>query len=529
MPLARAGDGTDGSPGVPVDAADPSGKSRPSVPTTSSAPVDADSRDGVAHGRLRAAVVGAVLSLGIVALAVGSLPAEPSRASLLLAWLTTSLVVSATGLMAYLFWRLDGRPGLAWTASALTLVGLYGTGAAALGLAGLGAGHGPTGAGLADLLVATGAALCGAAAARSAAPPRHPLLLGAAPALAAVVLSSLLPAWPGAFSTPPGKAFVAVATLGLSALAAAGVAGGRLPSHLPHGLAASVLVGAGPWALIAGLAPTRGEVEPWAGGAALVLAATAAAVVLHALRAQDREREKSLQTLTARAIRAEAAARHNQDRMHEVRATAAGVASAAEVLAHGQLDLSATRRQMLCELLVDETERLRRLTHSFERGEVTRVDLDEVVGRVVGKQRALGQVVRWEPSGLAVEADADMLQEVLDILLVNAQVHAPGAWVRVNARLRHGAAVVQVRDTGPGVAPQVADRLFERGVRGPSSSGSGVGLHLARRLTAEMGGTLRLEPTLTGTRFVLSLTRHAEEVTHDSVEPGEHPDARGAC
>ncbi len=147
----------------------------------------------------------------------------------------------------------------------------------------------------------------------------------------------------------------------------------------------------------------------------------------------------------------------------------------------------------------------------------------------MGKQRALGQVVRWEPSELAVEADADMLREVVDVILVNAQVHAPGAWVRVNARARHGRVVVRVRDTGPGVPPEVADHLFERGAKGESSGGSGVGLHLARRLIGEMGGSLHHEPTQTGTCFVLALVPHAEEVSHDAVLPGEHPHARGAC
>lgn len=499
------------------------------MPTTAFAPVESAVRDSVARGRLRAAVVGPALALGLLALLGGTLHGDPGGKSSLLCWLAVSVVATTAGVAAYLAWRLDTRPGLAWVAAALVLVGLHGTGTALLALARLGTGEPPVAGTLTDVVAAASAAALGLAAARATGSPRHPLLLGAAAAVVLVALRALVPGLPAGSPGDPSGLLLAAAVLVPAALGAAGVATGRVPSHLRSGLAAALLAGAAPWPVLATVAALRGDGWPWFGAGALVVVVTATVHVLHGLRALDREREKSLQVLTARASRAEAAARHNQDRMHEIRATAAGVASAAEVLAHRQLELSAARRQTLCELLVDETERLRRLTHSFERGEVTRVDLDEVVGRVVGKQRALGQVVRWEPSGLAVEADADMLQEVLDILLVNAQVHAPGAWVRVNARLRHGAAVVQVRDTGPGVSPQVADRLFDRGVRGPSSSGSGVGLHLARRLAAEMGGTLRLEPTQTGTRFVLSLTPHAEGVTHDAVEPGQHPDARGAC
>ena len=67
--------------------------------------------------------------------------------------------------------------------------------------------------------------------------------------------------------------------------------------------------------------------------------------------------------------------------------------------------------------------------------------------------------------------------------------------------------LVRVADDGPGIAPEVRRSLFERGVRGPRSSGDGLGLHIARRLVRSQGGDLWLEDrgSDTGACFVLAL------------------------
>jgi signal transduction histidine kinase len=55
--------------------------------------------------------------------------------------------------------------------------------------------------------------------------------------------------------------------------------------------------------------------------------------------------------------------------------------------------------------------------------------------------------------------------------------------------------VVEVLDQGPGIEPELASRLFERGVRGShGGTGHGLGLHVVRRVAELHGGRVSLRP-----------------------------------
>ena len=68
--------------------------------------------------------------------------------------------------------------------------------------------------------------------------------------------------------------------------------------------------------------------------------------------------------------------------------------------------------------------------------------------------------------------------------------------------------VIEVADHGPGIAPPIAPRVFDRFVRlegARSRPGSGLGLSLAAAVARLHGGTLRLEDNAPGLRVVLTL------------------------
>jgi two-component system, sensor histidine kinase len=115
-----------------------------------------------------------------------------------------------------------------------------------------------------------------------------------------------------------------------------------------------------------------------------------------------------------------------------------------------------------------------------------------------------------------VMVDAQRLRQCLSNLLSNALKNTLQGQILLRARrsandddrpiLR-----IEVVDTGPGIAPDLADALFEPFARGPGSSlGTGLGLSITRALAKQMGGDLRLEqPTaggLSGAHFILTLT-----------------------
>lgn len=250
---------------------------------------------------------------------------------------------------------------------------------------------------------------------------------------------------------------------------------------------------------------------------ALVLVATAmlrSALESHATR---------LLSLRLRTDFAEEAVRRDQEQMHELRATVTGLCHASATLQRLDRHADPGYGERLEQMFVSELARLKRLlaASSPDPGDGP-VMLDQVIGPLVLCQREAGLKVHWRPRGLAVLAGADQTAQILNILLTNARTHACGAEVEISARQAVESVLVTVRDNGPGMPPTLADRAFERGVRGPESEGSGLGLFLARRLAADQGGAIELvRPQYrTGATFVLTL-RSATSSHH--LGAGSHP------
>ena len=96
----------------------------------------------------------------------------------------------------------------------------------------------------------------------------------------------------------------------------------------------------------------------------------------------------------------------------------------------------------------------------------------------------------------SLEIDPTRTQQVVGNLLGNALRHTPpGGRITVRAsRAAAGRAVaIEVQDSGSGMSPEVAARVFERFFRGPDSSGSGLGLPIARELVVAQGGEISVE------------------------------------
>lgn len=107
---------------------------------------------------------------------------------------------------------------------------------------------------------------------------------------------------------------------------------------------------------------------------------------------------------------------------------------------------------------------------------------------------------------LAFRGEAQDFQEILGNVLDNA-----GKWarrqVRVTARRQDGALSIWVEDDGPGLSPERAEMVFERGRRADERMpGSGLGLGIVRDLADLYGGWARIEAgDLGGARVVITL------------------------
>jgi two-component system sensor histidine kinase MprB len=84
-------------------------------------------------------------------------------------------------------------------------------------------------------------------------------------------------------------------------------------------------------------------------------------------------------------------------------------------------------------------------------------------------------------------ADPKLLKQALNLLVDNAMKYGG------NAELTARPGEITVRDHGPGVPPELGDRVFERFVRGNSNTpGMGLGLPLVRSLVTAIGGSVEL-------------------------------------
>jgi signal transduction histidine kinase len=221
------------------------------------------------------------------------------------------------------------------------------------------------------------------------------------------------------------------------------------------------------------------------------------------------------------------ALRHSEERQrefllsvsHELRTPLTAVHGFAESLADGVVTGSEAqhagrviqRESQRLERLVSDLLDLARLGADEFRLDVAEVDLRETVNACAEVWRVRcerqGVTFRLEvPSSPAVvTTDARRIRQVLDGLAENALRVTP-AGSQLTLALdssRPGMVALQVRDGGPGLAPEDYAVAFERGVlhekyRGQRPVGSGIGLALAFALVSRLGGTMTAAPSPEG-------------------------------
>src|SRR5690348_11503093 len=106
-----------------------------------------------------------------------------------------------------------------------------------------------------------------------------------------------------------------------------------------------------------------------------------------------------------------------------------------------------------------------------------------------------------------IEVDPDRIRQVIGNLLSNAIRHTPaGGSVTVDVSSTGDRVTISVADTGEGIPPDLLPHVFERFVKGASSTGSGLGLAIAHDIITAHGGSVaaQSEP-LRGSRFTVML------------------------
>jgi PAS domain S-box-containing protein len=152
------------------------------------------------------------------------------------------------------------------------------------------------------------------------------------------------------------------------------------------------------------------------------------------------------------------------------------------------------RMQWLVEDLLDMSR--------FERGVIQlkrqRVELQQLLSDVVRVQyaeahtKAIDLSITLTPVPQYVEGDAERLAQVITNLVTNGLTYTPeGGEVHVGLTTQGDNAIITIRDTGTGIAPDYLEQIFEPFVRiSDKVKGTGLGLSIAREIVELHGGSI---------------------------------------
>lgn len=211
---------------------------------------------------------------------------------------------------------------------------------------------------------------------------------------------------------------------------------------------------------------------------------------------------------------------------HELRTPLTSLRMSAHLLLDDRVGSLTERQAELATTVVDEGARLQRIVDELldiarldagrTRMTLSGHDPEELVQRAAAewegayREKGVRLESRCAPDLPRVEVDSVRMAHVLSNLLSNALRHTPSTGsVRVEARSEAGNLVLEVSDTGEGIAPEQVPHVFDRFYRAPgqaSDTGVGLGLSIVREVVQAHGGEIGVQSSPgEGARFRITL------------------------
>jgi Na+/proline symporter/nitrogen-specific signal transduction histidine kinase len=213
---------------------------------------------------------------------------------------------------------------------------------------------------------------------------------------------------------------------------------------------------------------------------------------------------------------------------HELRTPLTSIRAFTEILLD-EPDVEPTQRKKFLGIITKEAERLTRLINQvldlakIESGKAdwveSGVDMKEVISDTLAamgqlfKEKNIKVEARLPEKVSAVTADLDRMIQVMLNLLSNAVkfCDSTNGWVEITLAERDGSLRIDVRDNGRGIRPEDHEAIFSKfhqvgDTLTDKPHGSGLGLHISRKIVEHFGGKMWVESNLgSGARFSFTL------------------------
>lgn len=246
---------------------------------------------------------------------------------------------------------------------------------------------------------------------------------------------------------------------------------------------------------------------------------------------QDLTQIKSMQEEMRRKEKWAAIGELSANIAHEIRNPLASLRASMEMLKSAEL--APEQKESLTNIALSEMDRLNRIITDFliysrpTKPELEAAKLDLLAANVASMLSNLSEKVRivFESDGtVPVLADPQRLQQVLLNLGMNAIEAMPGGGsLTVKCLNAAGEARVVFKDTGQGIDPAVADKIFYPFFT-TKPSGTGLGLSIAMRIMEDHGGAIKIKSVPgQGSEFTISMPVQVASDKYQATSKNETP------
>jgi len=218
---------------------------------------------------------------------------------------------------------------------------------------------------------------------------------------------------------------------------------------------------------------------------------------------------------------------------HELRSPLTSIKGYTTMLIHHRNRFDDARNEEFLQIINNEIDRLARLIRNLldlskiESGKFdinkVKISIPVLAERVINTHKITSSEHTLEntfPSDFPqVYADSDQVEQALNNLVSNGIKYSPhGGKINIGGEFNGEKVVIYVEDEGPGIAPEKADKIFEKFYRitGPSGTkivGTGLGLFITRSIINAHGGHIWVEKrqNCQGSKFCFSLPYNVQE------------------